>query len=291
MRMASPTIPKIWRGELTDNTSRQGDHATSAVRVPGQDPICIADTGINLGRRRGVPQPRPVTPSPQHLAWAEQIPLLRGLSLADHEAVLAEAHERSFPGGHAIFREGDAVRMVVVLVSGQVKMTQQSPSGEEIILSVKGGGKVVGTLGFPAGNKHFLTARTLDPCVVLAWDVRIFEKLEEQFAGLRRNAMYILAEGLKTIEERFLELATEQVGLRLARMLTRLLEQNDLAGRGTLDLSREELAQMLGTTLFTVGRLLSEWEKRGLVQTQRKAVLVKNPRALIALAESGSESD
>jgi CRP-like cAMP-binding protein len=54
-----------------------------------------------------------------------------------------------------------------------------------------------------------------------------------------------------------------------------------------IGLSREELAQLTGTTLFTVSRLLSQWEKQGIVSSRREAVVVCDVQALAALSEEG----
>jgi CRP/FNR family transcriptional regulator, nitrogen oxide reductase regulator len=289
--MATLNIPKVWPVEDSDGVPNTGAHTPSTVALPRNE-LSIADVEFSSSQRLAAPQLRPITPLSQRLATAERIPLFYGLSRGESETIVGSAQERSIPIHCTIFSDGDPARAVFVLLSGRVKMTQRSPSGEEIILRVKGTGEVVGALGFASGSQHGLTAHALEPCRMLAWDVGTFERFLAQFPGLRRNVLYVLAEGLRTIEERFLQLATEQVAPRLARMLTRLLEQNDLAARtgGSIELSREELAQMIGTSVFTVSRLLSEWEKRDIIQAQRRGVRVKKPRALSALAESGGES-
>jgi CRP-like cAMP-binding protein len=80
------------------------------------------------------------------------------------------------------------------------------------------------------------------------------------------------------------------VAPRLARTLVRLLEQGwrNRQGAYHIDLSHEELAQMVGTTLFTVSRVFSAWEEEGLIRSRRRAVTVLDPSALAALAEAGN---
>jgi len=97
--------------------------------------------------------------------------------------------------------------------------------------------------------------------------------------------MRILARRLQELEGRFLEISTERVAPRLARELLRLLAH---VGRKVDDvveihLSREELAQLTGTTLFTVSRLLSSWEQGGILSLRRQAVCVKSPFGLLGL--------
>jgi CRP-like cAMP-binding protein len=225
--------------------------------------------------------------STSRLQCIQQSSLFRGLSAAQYSEVASLARELRFGRRQIIFREGDPVDSVSVLATGRVKVTQLSRSGAEVILRIKGNGEVVGGLGVQPGGPHFLTAQTLEPCTVLLWDVRKFEMLEDRMPALQRNTVRIFAERLRVLEERFLELATEQVAPRLARMLVRLIEQSARADQPgvRINLSREELAQMTGTTLFTVSRLLCEWEQHGIIQTQRKAVVVQNTQKLMALAE------
>ena len=228
-----------------------------------------------------------VLPLNARVSCIQQINLFRGLTLAECAEVASIAQERQFPDRQTIFREGDSVRFVLVLISGRVKLTQLSRFGTEVIFSVGGTGEVLGGLGLTPNSAHRLTAQTLGRCHVLSWDVRAFLSLEERIPAVRRNAVGILSERLRRLEERFLELATEQVAPRLARMLFRLLEQGNHGSHPSrIDLSHEELAQMTGTTLFTVSRLLCEWEQRGIVQTLRKAVMIRDPQKLIDLSQT-----
>jgi len=87
---------------------------------------------------------------------------------------------------------------------------------------------------------------------------------------------------LNELEVRFREISTEKVAPRLSSQLVRLLDQvgRQADGHVEIALSRRELAQLTGTTLFTVSRLLCSWESRGIVSARREAVLVHNVPAL-----------
>jgi CRP-like cAMP-binding protein len=107
---------------------------------------------------------------------------------------------------------------------------------------------------------------------------------------LRRNIVHVLERRLNELEVRFREISTEKVAPRLSSQLVRLMDQ---VGRRTdghveIALSRRELAQLTGTTLFTVSRLLCNWETRGIVSARREAVLVRNVPALMELSRQES---
>ncbi len=82
-------------------------------------------------------------------------------------------------------------------------------------------------------------------------------------------------------------MATERVGPRVARQLFRLVHQMGQPVRGAIEisLSRQDLAETTGTTLFTVSRLLSEWEERGFVSPGREAVTIRDPQSLCTIFE------
>jgi CRP-like cAMP-binding protein len=104
---------------------------------------------------------------------------------------------------------------------------------------------------------------------------------------LRRNALMILNRRLQELEARFREISTQRVASRLSSQLLRLANQvgRVVAGSVEIGLSQEELAQLTGTTLFTVSRVFSQWEQQGIVSTRREAVLIRDVRALMGLAE------
>jgi CRP-like cAMP-binding protein len=99
----------------------------------------------------------------------------------------------------------------------------------------------------------------------------------------------LLAGRLQELQDRYRELATERVERRVARALLRLARQTGRkVENGVLidfPLTREDLAEMTGTTLYTVSRILSGWEKEGLIETGRQRVLIRSPHGLVAIAE------
>ncbi|MCL4512652.1 MAG: Crp/Fnr family transcriptional regulator [Candidatus Eremiobacteraeota bacterium] len=92
------------------------------------------------------------------------------------------------------------------------------------------------------------------------------------------NALKLLGEELSELRQRYLELATERVEKRLARALLRLSQK--MRSRELL-LSRQDLAELTGTTLHTVSRTLSRWQEIGLVSSKRGRILIQKPEALL----------
>lgn len=223
----------------------------------------------------------------QKIALVQRFPLFAGMAAADCGNIVGTAHERHFLRRQTIFLEGDPVRQILLLISGCVKVTQFGQSGSEVILRLSGPGEIVGAMGLRAQGDHCSTAQTLEACSSLTWEAAAFEALSERYPVLRRNMVSILEQRLQEMDQRFREISTEKVAPRLSSQLVRLLSQvgKRVNGYVEVSLSREELAQLTGTTLFTVSRLLCQWEVLGIVSARREAVQVRDLPALIALSQ------
>jgi CRP-like cAMP-binding protein len=169
-----------------------------------------------------------------------------------------------------------------------VKLTQLSPNGNEVILWMNSSGDAVGVPADSAASSHTCSARAMEQCRALTWEYTRLQNLLAEYPQIRNNINQILSSRLNELEERFREVATEKVAKRLALALLRLLKQVGKQSQGGVEiaLSREELAQMTGTTLFTISRILSKWGEEGFVLPRREAVLVRDAQRL---GEVGSE--
>jgi len=222
----------------------------------------------------------------QKVARVQQSSLFSNVSLADCAEIVSAGHEKQFSRKQIIFLEGDLREQIWLLVSGCAKVTQIGQNGTEVILRVSGPGDVLGALGSSPVSKQWYTVQALESCLVLFWDTRFFEAVSARVPVLRHNVARILQERLSDIDERFREISTEKVASRLSSELVRLAQQ---IGRRKVEgieisLSHLELAQLTGTTLFTVSRLLSQWEPLGIVKTRREAVSICNLQELAAIS-------
>lgn len=223
----------------------------------------------------------------------QQFPLFAGLSLSDCANIVFSAREKRFPGGQTIFAQGDPVRQVMLLVSGCVKLTQFGQNGSEVILRMAGPGEIVGAIGMCVEGGHGSTAQTKQSSFVLTWDIADFGSALERFPAFRRNLLGLLESRLLEMDERFREVSTEKVAPRLSSQLVRLFNKMGKGGDGRVEinLSRAELAQLTGTTLFTVSRLLCQWETRGIVCNRRECVTLRDLAALENLSQEESHAE
>jgi CRP/FNR family transcriptional regulator, nitrogen oxide reductase regulator len=221
---------------------------------------------------------------------AERSPLFNGILAGDYSGISATARVKVFARGERLYLEGDSVKQVMLISAGFVKITQLGNGGTEVIIRICGSGDVLGAVGLLSTVPHRTTAEAFRDCRALVWEASAFRSLVGRYPILHQNMVRILGHDLLELEARFREVATERVGPRVARQLVRLLEQIGrpvINGNGEMEvcLSREDLAQMTGTTLFTVSRLLSAWEALGMVKPRREAVGICDVQSLRAITE------
>jgi CRP-like cAMP-binding protein len=218
-------------------------------------------------------------------------PLFSGLLPADYTRIVATARVKQFARREVLHIEGDSVQRVLLLTSGFAKMSKLGTSGMEVILRFGVPGDALGAADLFSSGMHSTSAQAFRPCRALVWDAMAFKALVERYPVLHQNMARILIGDLLDLQERFREVATEKVGTRVARQLLRLEEQIGRRVNGAIEigLSREELAQMTGTTLFTVSRLFSAWEALGMVRPGRESVSIRDVPMLRAIG-SGDNS-
>jgi CRP-like cAMP-binding protein len=213
--------------------------------------------------------------------------LFREMPDEDCAKVVAAAQERTYPGGKTIFYEGDSVRQFIFLLSGCVKLSQFGVQGQEVILRLAGPGESLCAECFPRFS-HGSTARTMKPSRALVWEANQFEALAQRVPTLGRSISCVLTQTLNQLEVRYREICTEKVAPRLSSQMVRLVSKigKQFDGYVEIGLSQRDLAQLTGTTLFTVSRLLGQWAEQGIVRPRRQGVLVLNVPALEGLSRS-----
>jgi CRP-like cAMP-binding protein len=217
--------------------------------------------------------------------------LFSGLSKNECLEIASCARARTFMRDELLFVQGQTVRNLVMIRSGSAKLSQLSSSGNEVILWMTGPGDPVGTPAESQSCSHSCSARAMERTETLVWEYSRLQSLLAEYPQIRKNVSRILSNRLAELQERFREVATEKVAQRVALALLRLVKQVGKPAKGGVEvsLSREELAQMTGTTLFSISRLLSKWGEEGLVLPKREAVVVLDFRGLEQVSEGDDE--
>jgi CRP/FNR family transcriptional regulator, nitrogen oxide reductase regulator len=213
--------------------------------------------------------------------------LCAGMTESETEELVGLGRSKCFDRRASLFEQGQPVRQILFIESGSVKLTQLSHGGSEVILWLHGAGDAVGLTGSVASSLHTCSARAVLATRVMIWDWSTLERGFPAAIKIKRNLGRILSERLGELEERFREVATERVSRRVALALLRIGKRVGQAGSNGIEvfLSREELAQLTGTTLFTISRLMSKWGEMEIVAPRREAVLILDVDLLTKISE------
>jgi len=198
---------------------------------------------------------------------------------------------RSIEEDGFLFFQGDPASHAYVLASGRVKLLQSNPSGQQVNLRTVKEWEMFAALGAIRPDATFpVTAQALEESSALAIETKFLREMMQTRPYLNFGLMQLMTGYINELQARYRELATERVERRLALTLLRLASQigkriKDDDPTVELPLTRQDLAEASGSTMFTVSRTLAEWERQGLLETGRGRVLIRNPHGLVKIAE------
>lgn len=215
--------------------------------------------------------------------------VFQDVSDADLDVFLGHASVRRVPQGEAVFKQGQQADSFFLLLSGRLKVTQVTGDGQQVIVRVVHPGELFGfavALQRPDYPGTALAAMDSD---ILAWPSELWTQLIECNGRIAVSAIQTMGKQLEEAHTRIREMSTQEVERRIAHAILRLSLQ---AGRKeasgiqiAFPISRQDIAEMTGTTLHTVSRILSAWEAQGLVECGRQKVVVRDFSGLSLLAE------
>ncbi len=215
--------------------------------------------------------------------------LFRGLNTTELQTVLDSAHLRALARGEFYFHQGDPATTLYVLLTGEARISQVTPEGHQVLLGFLAPGDMFGGVAFLGEAYYHVSVEAVQDCAAGAWDGEVMARLMDQHPRIAMNALQHMSNRIQELQDRLLELSTERVERRVANALVRLVQQT---GQETPDgllipfaISRQDIAEMTGTTLYTVSRILSRWEQQGIVETGRERVLIRSPHGLVAIAQ------
>jgi CRP-like cAMP-binding protein len=217
------------------------------------------------------------------------VPLFQDLAADVLARIRGQAHAKAIRTGELFFTEGDDAEAFFVLTSGRVKLTQLTPEGHQVVLRIIGAGDAFGGAGAFGDLTYPISAQAVEPAAALVWTSATIRHVLETEPKVALNAVQFVAGRLHDLQRRHRQLMTERVERRVARALLRLVDE---AGRRVetgvqidFPVSRQDIAEMTGTTLFTVSRLVSSWEQRGILHSGRQRIILTKPHALVVLAD------
>lgn len=218
----------------------------------------------------------------------DSIPLLATLKGDDRLAIEPLCRMRGYEKGEVIFREGDPADRIHFLYAGRVKIVK-SAGNRDIIIELLAKGEPVGAVAVFERRPFPATAIAIEPAGILSIPEREFFQLLERRPEMTRSLLGGLTMRLMMVNKRLADM-TGSAEAKAARLFLTLAEQlgtpRDDGFFISLALSRQEIADLLGTTLETAIRLMSRWQKEGLVLTEKAGFVIPSMEALREVSQS-----
>lgn len=216
------------------------------------------------------------------------IPPFRKLTHVQIREILDCAIPKLYSANTAVFEEGMDAERFYLLLDGHIRVVRITPDGEQVTVIYISSGQLFGIAAALGRKQYPATAMTADECLTLSWPSRVWQDFVAKYDGFATESYKTVGVRLEEMNNRIVEMATQQVEQRVACALLRLVNQ---AGKKVPDgveidfpITRQNISEMTGTTLHTVSRLLSAWEKQGIVASKRRKIVITDPHKLVLLS-------
>ena len=226
--------------------------------------------------------------SPDSETLLRSCALFSRLSAEDRRKVAEISVERHYDKGDEVFAEGDPSDLIFTIVSGRVKVVKAIPGGKELILEILGPGDPLGAIAAYESRPYPASAVALEEAVCVASKRAAFMGLLETCPSLVRGLLGGFSMRVIELGKRLSEITGSRVEARFAQIFLKLSDRlGQPRGAGVfvpIVLSRQDLADLAGTTMETSIRIMSRWGKEGVVSTESDGFLVSSRDDLEGLA-------
>lgn len=216
------------------------------------------------------------------------LPMFRGLSEEDRNRIESLASLRDIPRGAELWHTGDPADALTLIVSGRVKIVRHGPV-DDVILEIFELGEPVGAVAVYQGMPYPATAVAMEPVALLCIDKRDYFELLERHPTFARGIIRELTKLNISLTRKLEEMRGHRVDARIASLFLSLAER---LGRDTpagvevpLRLSRQEIAAMVGTTVESAIRVMSQWGREGMLMTGDERFVIPSTERLRAVAK------
>ena len=216
--------------------------------------------------------------------------LFKGLTVEQRQEIIRHGISKRLQSKNVLFYQGDAANVCYLVNRGRLKLSMLGEQGKEVIIRYAGAGDLTAAATVLKDRAYPATAETVEVSEIIGWDKPTLLSLMENFPPFAINILYIVLERMEELQNRYREISTEQVDQRVARALLRLMQRAGLKTpegiRIDIPLSRQNIADYTGTTMFTVSRVLSVWERKGWLKSGRGRIVITDPHSLVQFAET-----
>lgn len=186
------------------------------------------------------------------------------------------------------FLQGGRAEAMYALMSGTMKLVRTDADGRQVILQVLEPSDVFGYVGMFDGGNHEASAEAVQDSRCLVWDLETVHRLMRAHPAIKDNGLRLLAARVEQDWERFHNLVTTRIEQRIARTLLQLVRRQPESDGGeaanTVELLHQDLADLIGTNMYTVSRILCRWKRLDVIDTLRGRVIIRSLPRLAQIA-------
>ena len=216
--------------------------------------------------------------------------LFRGFSEDEISSLLNAGQVRSERRGAFFYQEGDSTQGIYLLTKGRVRMYQSTAGGHHALLRFMSPGEIFGFMALLPISSHAVSAQVLEDSEAVYWNRSCAERFMETNPKFVTNMFAVAIQRLDELRERYVYLSTQPAERRIAWALKGLSQRVRRKGMTQLAVPRafgkKDLADMAGTTIYTVSRVLSKWTRAGIIVNFRGEILVEQPKELSQIAKA-----
>jgi CRP/FNR family transcriptional regulator len=220
-------------------------------------------------------------------SFLSEIQLFSGLPTRQIEELSGISISRQYRKGEIVFSEGDDGNGFYIVREGRLKVSKISPEGKEKILHIFGPGQPVGEVPVFIGENFPASAEAIENCRLLFFPRDAFARLIERHPSLSMNMLGILSRRLRDFSSQIEQLSLKEVPGRLASYLVDLSREQNKEDIVELNVSKTQLASLLGTIPETLSRIFLKMSEQQLIGVEGKRIRIRNLEGLIALSEQG----
>lgn len=217
------------------------------------------------------------------------VPFFSGLRHEQIEDINQQFHEKGFSSGEYLYYSGDPAESLFIIAEGRVKLLRHTTSGKDVLLDLLIPGEFLGGLSTTSGSTYFETAQALTQVCALTISRENFRAILTRYPDVGMQVLDLLTARLEAAHDIIHRLSSQSADQRIADTLLNLAaklgENHEVGLLIQTPLSRDELANMTATTPETVSRVISQFQRDGLINTGREWIAVTNIDALREIAE------
>jgi len=217
------------------------------------------------------------------------VSFFRDLKQKDLDEIVKRFSATHYQERDEIYYQGDPAHYLRVVVEGAVKLLRYTGEGKDVVLDILNPGSYFGSLKLLGSDVYTESAVAQSDCCVLSIGLKDFREILQAYPSVGIAILEVSAEKLRSSQDQIKQLTTESVEKRIASiLLTLIVKFGESKEEGTLiqlPFSRKDLADMAGTTTESASRVMSSFQKEGIIETGRQWVSIKDIKRLRTINE------